>query len=72
MFWYLIPFLLIAFVLACFIKEIPLSDEALMVARGEAIADPSKAAKAAKDDAVVVVEGTEAGADTADSGSKRS
>ncbi|AYA23986.1 drug resistance transporter, EmrB/QacA subfamily [Rhodococcus rhodochrous J3] len=73
-FWYLIPFLLIAFVLACFIKEIPLSDEALMVARGEAIADP---AKSSKDDTVVVVEGTElvegseVGSDTADSGSKR-
>ncbi|UYP18523.1 MFS transporter [Rhodococcus sp. Z13] len=44
-FWYLIPFLLVAFVLACFIREIPLSDEALMVARGEAVADPAKTAK---------------------------
>lgn len=45
-FWYLIPFLLIAFVLACFIKEIPLSDEAGMIARGEAVADPAKSAGA--------------------------
>ncbi|QEE62077.1 MFS transporter [Salinibacterium sp. dk2585] len=36
-FWYLIPFLLLAFVLALFLKQIPLSDTAGMVARGEAI-----------------------------------
>ncbi|UPO77572.1 MULTISPECIES: MDR family MFS transporter [Arthrobacter] len=36
-FWYLIPFLAIALVLALFLKEIPLSDVAGMVARGEAI-----------------------------------
>ncbi|QIK62214.1 MFS transporter [Leucobacter viscericola] len=36
-FWYLIPFLLIAFVLSLFLKEIPLSHESGMVARGEAI-----------------------------------
>ncbi|MEH0109695.1 MDR family MFS transporter [Tersicoccus sp. MR15.9] len=36
-FWYLIPFLLIAFVLALLLKQIPLSDVAGMVARGEAI-----------------------------------
>ncbi|MCW4386288.1 MFS transporter [Salinibacterium sp. SYSU T00001] len=36
-FWYLIPFLVIAFVLALFLKQIPLSDTAGMVARGEAI-----------------------------------
>jgi EmrB/QacA subfamily drug resistance transporter len=37
-FWYLIPFLLIAFVLALFLKQVPLSHESGMVARGEAIA----------------------------------
>lgn len=36
-FWYLIPFILLSFVLALFLKEIPLSDTAGMVARGEAI-----------------------------------
>ena len=36
-FWDLIPFILIAFVLALFLKQVPLSDTAGMVARGEAI-----------------------------------
>lgn len=36
-FWYLIPFLVVAFGLALFLKQIPLSDTAGMVARGEAI-----------------------------------
>jgi EmrB/QacA subfamily drug resistance transporter len=36
-FWYLIPFLVIAFLLALTLKEIPLSETAGMVARGEAI-----------------------------------
>ncbi|MBO0982589.1 MDR family MFS transporter [Rathayibacter sp. SD072] len=36
-FWYLIPFILLALVLAIFLKQIPLSDQAGMVARGEAI-----------------------------------
>ena len=36
-FWYLIPFLLLAFLLALFLKQIPLSDTAGLVARGEAI-----------------------------------
>jgi EmrB/QacA subfamily drug resistance transporter len=36
-FWYLVPLIGIAFVLALFLKEIPLSDVAGMVARGEAI-----------------------------------
>lgn len=38
-FWYLIPFLLIAFVLSLFLKQIPLSDVAGMIARGEAVAE---------------------------------
>ncbi|MBM7459378.1 MDR family MFS transporter [Rhodococcus coprophilus] len=46
-FWYLIPFLAIAIVLACFLKEIPLSDEAGMVARGEAISAKDAAARVA-------------------------
>ncbi|WAP51226.1 MDR family MFS transporter [Arthrobacter sp. ATA002] len=36
-FWYLIPFLVLALVLALFLKQIPLSDVAGMVARGEAV-----------------------------------
>lgn len=36
-FWYLIPFLILAFLLALKLKQIPLSDTAGMVARGEAI-----------------------------------
>jgi EmrB/QacA subfamily drug resistance transporter len=36
-FWYLLPFIAIAFLLSVFLKKIPLSDVAGMVARGEAI-----------------------------------
>lgn len=36
-FWYLVPFLVIALVLAIVLKQVPLSDTAGMVARGEAI-----------------------------------
>lgn len=36
-FWYLIPFIVVALVLAIFLKQIPLSDVAGLVARGEAI-----------------------------------
>ncbi|RLK49486.1 MDR family MFS transporter [Microbacterium telephonicum] len=36
-FWYLVPFLAVAFVLALLLKQIPLSDVAGLVARGEAI-----------------------------------
>ncbi len=36
-FWYLIPFIAVAFVLALLLKQIPLSDVAGLVARGEAI-----------------------------------
>ncbi|WP_205850189.1 MDR family MFS transporter [Nakamurella flava] len=40
-FWYLIPAVLVALVLAFWLPEIPLSDEAGMIARGEAVADES-------------------------------
>ncbi|QHF25511.1 DHA2 family efflux MFS transporter permease subunit [Rathayibacter sp. VKM Ac-2804] len=36
-FWYLLPFIAIAFVLALLLKQIPLSDQSGMVARGEAV-----------------------------------
>ena len=36
-FWYLVPFMAIAFILALFLKQIPLSDVSGLVARGEAV-----------------------------------
>lgn len=36
-FWYLVPFIAIAFVLSLLLKQIPLSDQAGLVARGEAV-----------------------------------
>ena len=36
-FWFLLPFIGLAFVLSLFLKQIPLSDVAGLVARGEAI-----------------------------------
>ena len=36
-FWYLLPFIGLAFLLSLFLKQIPLSDTAGLVARGEAI-----------------------------------
>jgi hypothetical protein len=36
-FWYLLPFIGIAFVLSLLLKQIPLSDVAGLVARGEAV-----------------------------------
>jgi len=36
-FWYVLPFIVLAFLLALFLKQIPLSDVAGLVARGEAI-----------------------------------
>ncbi|MBG6084808.1 MDR family MFS transporter [Zhihengliuella flava] len=39
-FWYLIPFLAIAFILSLLLKQIPLSEVAGMVARGEAVGGP--------------------------------
>ncbi len=36
-FWYLVPFIALALVLSLFLKQIPLSDQAGLVARGEAI-----------------------------------
>lgn len=36
-FWYLLPFIGLAFILSLFLKQIPLSDQAGLVARGEAI-----------------------------------
>ncbi|WP_188037607.1 MDR family MFS transporter [Actinotalea sp. JY-7885] len=63
-FWYLVPVLAIGFVLTLFLKEVPLSDVAGMVARGEAVTADDVAGGATvtqtvgHDDAVVVVEGS--------------
>ncbi|WP_407318337.1 MFS transporter [Isoptericola halotolerans] len=43
-FWYLVPLVLVGFVLALFLPVIKLSDVAGMVARGEAVEDPAKVA----------------------------
>lgn len=36
-FWYLVPFIVLALLLSLFLKQIPLSDQAGLVARGEAV-----------------------------------
>lgn len=40
-FWYLVPVLVVGFVVALFLKELTLSDTAGMVARGEAVMEPA-------------------------------
>ncbi|MCU1409677.1 MAG: family efflux transporter permease subunit [Rhodoglobus sp.] len=61
-FWYLLPFIAIAFVLSLFLKEIPLSDVAGLVARGEAIggAEAEELEAAQKAAAVTPTAGTPA------------
>lgn len=44
-FWYVVPFFAVALVLALFIKQIPLSDTAGMVARGEAVSSHEELAE---------------------------
>jgi EmrB/QacA subfamily drug resistance transporter len=44
-FWYLVPILAVALVLALFLKEIPLSEHAGMVARGEAVESEEELAR---------------------------
>jgi hypothetical protein len=44
-FWYLVPILALALVLALFLKEIPLSEHAGMVARGEAVESEEELAR---------------------------
>ncbi len=53
-FWYLVPFIAIAFVLSLFLKQIPLSDVAGLVARGEAVGgDEAEALEAQQRSGVV-------------------
>ncbi|MBY8858175.1 MFS transporter [Nocardia sp. CA2R105] len=49
-FWYIIPGAVLAFVLALFIPHMELSDEAGMIARGEAVLEESPAATDSTDD----------------------
>ena len=56
-FWYLVPVVLVGFVLALFLREVKLSDVAGMVARGEALAaDGSGDVSETVDGAVVLDE----------------
>jgi EmrB/QacA subfamily drug resistance transporter len=53
-FWYLVPILAVAFLLALILKEIPLSDHAGMVARGEAVNSEEELARFLADDEATV------------------
>jgi MFS family permease len=58
-FWYLVPILAVAFLLALVLKEVPLSEHAGMVARGEAVNSEEELAalsKPATVDKVIIVE----------------
>ncbi len=57
-FWYLVPLVVVAFVLTLFLREVKLSNEAGMVARGEAVA-AAPAGQAAEEPAPVLVTGAE-------------
>ena len=50
-FWYLVPILAVAFLLALVLKEVPLSEHAGMVARGEAVESEEELAKLLDSDA---------------------
>ena len=58
-FWYLVPILAVALVLALFLKEIPLAEVAGMVARGEAVESEEDLARltAARADAEALLDG---------------
>ncbi|WP_261797896.1 MDR family MFS transporter [Cellulomonas timonensis] len=57
-FWYLVPLVVVAFVLTLFLREVKLSNEAGMVARGEAVAAPP-AGQAVEERTPVLVTGAE-------------
>ncbi|MCT9820037.1 MFS transporter [Microbacterium sp. W1N] len=70
-FWYLVPFLAVAFLLALFLKQIPLSDVAGLVARGEAISgEEAEALEAAQRAEARTRGGRPAPADTAPHGAE--
>ena len=58
-FWYLVPILAVALVLALFLKEIPLAEVSGMVARGEAVESEEELARltAARADAEALLDG---------------
>ena len=58
-FWYLVPLVAVAFVLTLFLREVTLSNEAGMVARGEALAAPEPAPAADASAEPVLVAGGE-------------
>ncbi|MBO3084460.1 MDR family MFS transporter [Cellulomonas fengjieae] len=55
-FWYLVPVVAVGFVISLFLREVTLSDMAGMVARGEAVAAPPRAAAPAPEGDTAVVE----------------
>lgn len=63
-FWYLLPFIGIAFLLSLFMKQIPLSDVAGLVARGEAIGGEEAERLEAEQRGVAVRAGADAGAES--------
>ncbi|MET0590898.1 MAG: MDR family MFS transporter [Naasia sp.] len=68
-FWYLIPFIGLAFLLALFLKQIPLSDVAGLVARGEAVGgDEAEALEAERRGAPTGVRPAEATGSPAENG----
>jgi EmrB/QacA subfamily drug resistance transporter len=74
-FWYLVPFIGLAFVLSLLLKQIPLSDQAGLVARGEAVggseAEELEAAQRAGRTAVPVTAGVPTVGADADRSSRR-
>ena len=72
MFWYLVPFIAIALLLAITLKQIPLSDTAGMVARGEAVggAEAERLEAERLEAAVAAAEGQEPQRAPADAGAK--
>lgn len=68
-FWYLIPFLVIALILALTLKQIPLSDTSGMVARGEAVG--GEEAERLEAERLAAQQDPEAGADPERRTSKR-
>ncbi|MCE0456088.1 MULTISPECIES: MDR family MFS transporter [Curtobacterium] len=68
-FWYLLPFIAVAFLLALFLPQITLSDTAGMVARGEAVGgdeadELERAQRAARAEHAAAPEGSAPGRDT--------
>ncbi|MDZ8171581.1 MDR family MFS transporter [Microbacterium xanthum] len=64
-FWYVLPFIGVAFLLSLFLKQVPLSDVAGLVARGEAVGgEEAERLEAAQRAGATAAEGIERSADT--------